>query len=44
MLQKISVIGLGKLGASMTAAFASRGFDVVGVDVNQTVIDAVNQG
>ena len=35
MLTKVSVIGLGKLGASMAAAFASRGFEVVGVDVNQ---------
>ena len=44
MADRISVIGLGKLGASMAAAFASRGFDVVGVDVNQTSIDLVNQG
>lgn len=44
MPTKVSVIGLGKLGASMAAAFASRGLDVVGVDVNQTAIDAVNQG
>ncbi len=44
MLNKVSVIGLGKLGASMAAAFASRGLDVIGVDVNQSTIDAVNQG
>ncbi len=44
MLETISVIGLGKLGASMAAVFASRGFDVIGVDVNQTFIDAVNDG
>lgn len=44
MLDRVSVIGLGKLGASMAAAFASRGLDVIGVDVNQTTIDAVNQG
>lgn len=44
MLTKVSVIGLGKLGASMAAAFASRGLDVVGVDVNQKSIDAVNRG
>ncbi len=44
MLTKVSVIGLGKLGASMAAAFASRGFDVVGVDVNQSSVDAVNRG
>lgn len=44
MNRKISVIGLGKLGASMAAAFASRGFDVVGVDVNQKSVDLVNEG
>lgn len=44
MTNRISVIGLGKLGASMAAAFASRGFDVIGVDVNQTSVDLVNQG
>ena len=44
MIEKVSVIGLGKLGASMAAAFASRGLDVVGVDVNQRSIDLVNEG
>jgi UDPglucose 6-dehydrogenase len=44
MIQKISVIGLGKLGASMAAAFAHRGFDVIGVDVNHKSIEAVNAG
>lgn len=31
---KISVIGLGKLGAPLAAVLASKGHDVVGVDVN----------
>src|SRR5213083_1994649 len=44
MAEKVSVIGLGKLGASMAAAFASRGFNVVGVDVNQSSVDLVNAG
>lgn len=44
MQKKISVIGLGKLGASMVAAIASRGFDVVGVDVNEKSVEAVNAG
>jgi UDPglucose 6-dehydrogenase len=44
MQKKISVIGLGKLGASMVAAIASRGFEVIGVDVNQKSVDAVNAG
>ena len=44
MIEKVSVIGLGKLGASMAAAFASRGLEVVGVDVNQRSIDLINEG
>ena len=44
MTNNISVIGLGKLGASMAASIASRGFDVVGVDISQRAVDAVNAG
>lgn len=44
MIEKVSVIGLGKLGASMAAAFASRGLNVIGVDVNRLSIDLVNEG
>ncbi|HEX9961077.1 MAG TPA: nucleotide sugar dehydrogenase [Pyrinomonadaceae bacterium] len=44
MINRVSVIGLGKLGASMAAAFASRGFEVVGVDVNERSIQLVNEG
>lgn len=41
---RCSVFGLGKLGASMAASIASRGFCVIGVDVNQHAVDAVNGG
>jgi UDPglucose 6-dehydrogenase len=41
---RYSIVGLGKLGASMAAAIAGRGFDVIGVDVNASVIEAVNAG
>lgn len=41
---RFSVIGLGKLGASMAAAIAGRGFDVIGVDVSKKAVDAVNAG
>lgn len=44
MVENVSVIGLGKLGASMAAAFANRGLNVIGVDVNQQSVDAVNDG
>lgn len=39
-----SIVGLGKLGASMAAAIASRGFNVIGVDINRQAVDAVNAG
>jgi len=44
MSRRFSVVGLGKLGASMAAAVASKGHHVVGVDVNHRSVDAVNQG
>jgi UDPglucose 6-dehydrogenase len=44
MTRRISIVGLGKLGASMAAAIASRGHTVVGVDVNHRAVDAVNAG
>ena len=43
-MMKISVIGLGKLGSPMAAVYASKGFDVVGVDKNSVFVDAINKG
>lgn len=44
MEMTFSIIGLGKLGASMLAAIAKRGFDVIGVDVLQHAVEQVNAG
>ncbi len=41
---KIGVVGLGKLGAVMAALYASRGFDVVGVDQNEWLVEEIRQG
>jgi UDPglucose 6-dehydrogenase len=41
---KISVVGLGKLGAPLAAVFASKGFSVVGTDVNPGFVDSINRG
>ena len=38
---RISVVGLGKLGAPIVAAFASRGHDVIGLDVNPVSVEAL---
>ena len=39
-----SVIGLGKLGASMAAAIASRGVHVIGVDISHRAVRQLNAG
>src|ERR1035438_3914557 len=41
---KLSVIGLGKLGAPMAAVMAHKGHTVVGVDVNPALVSALNEG
>ena len=43
-LPRVSVVGLGKLGAPLAAVLASRGFTVIGLDVNKTLVDAMNAG
>jgi len=43
-LPSVSVVGLGKLGAPLAAVLASRGFTVTGLDVNKTLVDAMNAG
>jgi UDPglucose 6-dehydrogenase len=43
-LPRVNVVGLGKLGAPLAAVLASRGFTVIGLDVNKTLVDAMNAG
>ncbi|QHM72881.1 UDP-N-acetyl-D-mannosamine dehydrogenase [Mixta intestinalis] len=40
----ISVIGLGYIGLPTAAAFASRGQNVVGVDINAHAVETINRG
>lgn len=39
---KIAVVALGKIGLPLAVQFASKGHDVVGVDVNPQVVELVN--
>lgn len=41
---KIAVIGLGKIGLPLAAQYADKGHEVIGVDVNQAVVDTINAG
>jgi UDP-N-acetyl-D-mannosaminuronic acid dehydrogenase len=40
----ISVIGLGYIGLPTAATFASRGLNVIGVDLNQKAVEIINNG
>jgi UDP-N-acetyl-D-mannosaminuronic acid dehydrogenase len=42
--KKICIIGLGYIGLPTAAMFATHGHKIVGVDVNNKVVDALNQG
>src|SRR5690606_31969006 len=44
MIETVSVIGLGYVGLPTAAAFAARGIEVVGVDVNARIVETVNRG
>lgn len=44
MRPTLSVIGLGKLGSSMVAALAKRGYHVIGMDVNADFVAKTNHG
>ena len=44
MIKNISVVGLGKLGASMVAGFAEVGFNVIGYDILEKNVNALSNG
>ena len=41
---RVSVIGMGYIGLPTAAVIASRGIEVIGVDVSSAVIDTINRG
>jgi UDPglucose 6-dehydrogenase len=43
-LPRVSVVGLGKLGAPMAAVFGAKGCRVVGIDVSEKPVAAINAG
>jgi UDP-N-acetyl-D-mannosaminuronic acid dehydrogenase len=43
-VRTVCVVGLGYIGLPTAATLASRGVDVIGVDVNPKVVEAINAG
>jgi UDP-N-acetyl-D-mannosaminuronic acid dehydrogenase len=41
---QVTVVGLGYIGLPTAAALASRGVNVLGVDVDQRIVDLINKG
>ena len=41
---KIAVVALGKIGLPLAVQFASKGHEVVGVDVSARTVDLINSG
>ncbi|MBL6649630.1 MAG: UDP-N-acetyl-D-mannosamine dehydrogenase [Flavobacteriaceae bacterium] len=44
MNPEVVIIGLGYIGLPTSALIASHGTNVLGVDINQSVVDTINQG
>jgi UDPglucose 6-dehydrogenase len=44
MINRASVVGLGKLGACMAACIASKGMEVFGIDTNPLTVARFNEG
>lgn len=40
----VCVVGLGKLGSPLAAVLASKGHNVIGIDLNPAFVDAINAG
>lgn len=43
-MDKICVLGLGYIGLPTSAMFATHGVDVVGVDINEEIVEILNNG
>jgi UDPglucose 6-dehydrogenase len=44
LIDRVSVVGLGKLGSPLAAVLASKGFSVIGVDTDTNAISIINKG
>jgi len=42
--ETMSVVGLGKLGSCLAATLANAGYSVIGADLDESVVEALNEG
>lgn len=43
-INRVAMVGLGYIGLPTAALMASRGLEVIGVDINQSTVDTINAG
>ncbi|MFQ6107280.1 MAG: nucleotide sugar dehydrogenase [Thermoplasmata archaeon] len=43
-MKRIAVVGLGYVGIPLACSFSRSGFDVIGIDINESKIKAINEG
>lgn len=43
-MDRVSVVGLGKLGSCVAACYAAKGVEALGIDLDKTKVDAINEG
>ena len=41
---KIAVVGIGRIGLPTALCFANSGFETIGIDINEKVVDMINSG
>lgn len=44
MINKICVFGLGYIGLPTASLFATNGIEVIGIDINESIINTINKG
>ncbi len=40
----LSLVGLGKLGLPLASVFASKGYNTIGLDINEKLVESINNG